>query len=220
MKQIPAGRLEVVCGSMFSGKTEELLRRLRRAEIAGKRVLTIKNQIDDRSGKATITTHNGRERAAHPLENKPEHLWSILDLAKNADVIGFDEIHFFDREVILIIRELIESGKRVILAGLDLDFRGEAFSVVAHLLALADDIIKLKAICVACGENAHYTQRIVNNAPASYYDPIILVGAAESYKAHCRRCFVILDRPTTTRPQSAPFIGDLLNQSKNPQSTI
>ena len=189
------GKLEVVCGSMFSGKTEELLRRLRRSEIAKKRVLTIKNHIDTRSGTTIITSHNGNNREAHPLENSPEMVNLITRMAESADVIGIDEIQFFSLEIIPVIKSLVSQGKSIIVAGLDLDFRGEPFPIVAHLLALADDVAKLTAICMTCGETAHYTQRIINGAPASYYDPVILVGAAEFYEARCRYCFVLKDNP-------------------------
>lgn len=189
------GRLEVVCGSMFSGKTEELLRRLRRAELAKKRVLTIKNHIDTRSGTTIITSHNGNYREAHPLENSPQMVDLITKMAENADVIGLDEIQFFSPEIIPSLRSLVAHGKRIIVAGLDLDFKGEPFSIVASLLALADDILKLSAICMKCGDTAHFTQRIINGEPASYYDPIILVGASEFYEARCRSCFMLADNP-------------------------
>lgn len=180
---------------MFSGKTEELLRRLRRAEIAKRRVLTIKNHIDTRTATTIITSHNGTHREAHTLENSPEIVKMITKMAETADVIGIDEIQFFSAEIIPAIRSLVGQGKKVMVAGLDLDFRGEPFSIVANLLALADDILKLSAICMSCGETAHFTQRIINGSPASYYDPIILVGAAEFYEARCRSCFILKDNP-------------------------
>ncbi|MBM3894134.1 thymidine kinase [Candidatus Dependentiae bacterium] len=189
------GRLEVICGSMFSGKTEELLRRLRRAEIAKKRVLTIKNHIDTRSGTTIITSHNGNLREAHPLENSPAMVNLITRMAEDADVIGIDEIQFFSTEILHALRSLVHQGKRIVVAGLDLDFRGEPFPTVASLLALADEVYKLNAICISCGENAHFSQRLINGAPASFYDPIILVGASEFYEARCRSCFVLKDNP-------------------------
>ncbi len=189
------GRLEVVCGSMFSGKTEELFRRLRRAELARKRVLTIKNQIDTRSGTTIVTSHNGNYREAVPLENSPQMIELITRMAEDADVIGIDEIQFFSPDIIPSLRTLVAHNKRIIVAGLDLDFRGEPFPIVANLLALADDVLKLAAICMNCGETAHYTQRIINGQPASYYDPVILVGASEFYEARCRACFTLVDNP-------------------------
>jgi thymidine kinase len=191
-----AGRLEVICGSMFSGKTEELLRRLKRAEFAQKKIVTFKNQIDTRSSITTITTHCGKSRNAHPINNDPTHIWDILEQTEdNADVIAFDEIQFFSPEIIHVIEHLVHEGKRVIATGLDLDFRGESFDVVSKLLTLADDVTKLKAICVECGDDAHYSQRVIDGKPANYNDPIILVGAEEAYQARCRKCFTIPGRP-------------------------
>lgn len=191
------GRLEVVCGSMFSGKTEELMRRLIRAEFARQHVLTIKHKIDNRRSKTCITSHNGRERLAFTIDNTQESLNKILELAnKNIDVVGIDEIFFFPLEMVGIICKLIEKGKRVIVAGLDLDFRGEPFKITSLLLSIADEVTKLKAICVKCGKDAHFTQRIVNGSPAKYTDPIIVVGAEECYQARCRDCHEI-DKKTS-----------------------
>ena len=195
------GKLEVICGSMFCGKTEELLRRLRRAEIAKKRVLTIKNHIDTRSGTTIITSHNGNIREAHPLENSPEMVELITRMAQDADVIGIDEIQFLSDEITHSLLSLVQQGKRIIVAGLDLDFKGEPFQTMATLLALADDVCKLAAICISCGETAHFSQRLINGAPASFYDPIILVGAAEFYEARCRNCFVMKDHPHKMAPK-------------------
>jgi thymidine kinase len=189
------GRLEVICGSMFSGKTEELMRRLRRAEYAKQNVLTIKHQIDDRSKHSCILSHDGRERVAFVLDERSNNLEKILELAnQNVSVVGFDEIQFFPPNIVEIILQLIEKGKRVITAGLDLDFKGEPFGIMPLLLAIADEVVKLKAICVVCGKDAHNSQRIINGQPAKYDDPIIFIGASESYEARCRDCFSI-DKP-------------------------
>ena len=189
---VKKGYLEIICGSMFSGKTEELMRRLNRAEYAKQNVLTIKHKIDTRKGKTCITSHDGKKRLAFIIDNNLENLDKILELAnKNISVIGIDEIHFFPKTIIPIICQLIENGKRVIIAGLELDFRGEPFEITASLLSLADEVTKLKAICVVCGNDAHFTQRIINGKPAKYDDPIILVGAEECYQARCRNCFQI-----------------------------
>jgi len=197
---VKKGKLEVICGSMFSGKTEELMRRLRRAEYAKQNVITIKHKIDDRRGHAYIVSHDGRERFAFSVENSSVSIEKILELAnKNIDVVGVDEIQFFPVEIIPIICTLVENGKRVIVAGLDLDFRGEPFGVIPTILAIADSILKLKAICVRCGKDAHYSQRIVNGKPADYDDPIILIGAREYYEARCRDCFMINKRPQYTQ---------------------
>jgi thymidine kinase len=188
------GRLEVVAGSMFSGKTEELMRRLKRAEYAKQRVLTIKHHIDKRYSQVPtcIVSHEGRERFAFVIADGASGFEKILELSRSdVDVIGLDEVQFFSTPIISVIEQLVESGKRVIAAGLDLDFRGEPFSVMPTLLALADEVTKLKAICVICGSDAHHTQRIINGLPAKYDDPLILVGAAECYEARCRNCFVM-----------------------------
>ena len=209
-KKVSKGRLEIICGSMFSGKTEELMRRLKRAEIAKQNVLTIKHQIDTRRSISCISSHDGRERAAFSVGDKTVLVDKILELAnKNIDVVGIDELHFFPDEIVEIALQLVENGKRVIVAGLELDFRGEPFLFVAKLLAFADDVTKLKAICTQCCKDAHYNQRIINGKPAKYDDPIILVGAEECYEARCRDCFVI-EKPVkkvvpaqkTTMPQS------------------
>ncbi len=186
------GRLEIICGSMFSGKTEELMRRLNRAEYAKQNVLTIKHKIDQRKSQTCITSHNGRERLAFTIDNTFESLNKILELAnKNISVVGIDELHFFPIELVTIICKLIEKGKRVIISGLDLDFRGEPFKITSLLLSIADEVTKLKAICTTCGQDAYLTQRIINGNPAKYTDPIILVGAEECYQARCRNCHKI-----------------------------
>ena len=197
------GRLEVICGSMFSGKTEELMRRLRRAEYAKQRVLTIKHHIDLRYNKAPtcIVSHEGKERFAFIINDTTAGGEKILELASNnTDVVGIDEIHFFGNHMIHVIEKLVDQGKRVIVAGLDLDFRGEPFGILPHLLAIADEVTKLKAICVCCGDEAHHTQRLVNGQPAAYDDPIVLVGASELYEARCRQCFRIR-KPSTENTQ-------------------
>jgi thymidine kinase len=200
------GRLEVICGSMFSGKTEELMRRLRRAEYAKQRVLTIKHHIDKRYNKAPtcIVSHEGKERFAFIINDTTSGVEKILELANNGiDVIGIDEIHFFGPHMVYVIEALVAQGKRIVLAGLDLDFRGEPFGIMPHLMAIADDVLKLKAICVCCGDDAHHTQRLVNGQPASYNDPIVLVGASDLYEARCRICFKI-KRPDTAESVLTP----------------
>jgi thymidine kinase len=201
------GRLEVICGSMFSGKTEELMRRLKRSEYAKSRVLAIKHHIDQRKNYScvgSIMSHDGRERVAFPIEGTDTGIEKILELAaKDVHVIGIDEIQFFPRKIIEIIFALVNEGKRVIAAGLDLDFRGEPFAIVPELLCLADQVTKLKAICELCGQDAHHSQRLINGIPARYHDPIILVGAQECYQARCRNCFII-ERPGPSLP-SAPL---------------
>lgn len=182
------GSLEVVCGSMFSGKSEELIRRLRRSEIAKLNVTAFKHSLDNQRVTEYVMSHDGSKIKAYAINN-PE---SILDLVSNdTDVIGIDEVQFFSQEIIDIIFKFINSGKRVIVAGLDLDFRGLPFGCMPGLLAFADKVTKLKAVCVECGKDAQHTQRIVNDKPARFDDPLILVGAQECYQARCRNCFVM-----------------------------
>lgn len=177
---------------MFSGKTEELVRRLRRSEFANKNVLTIKHKIDTRKSHSCIVSHNGVEREAFPISSCEEGIESLKKVVnQNFDVIGIDEIQFFPRDIIEIIEELVANGKRVIVAGLDLDFRAEPFGIVPELMALADDVLKLHAICLVCGDEANFTQRLINGQPAKYEDQQILVGADECYEARCRSCFKI-----------------------------
>ncbi|HZW61312.1 MAG TPA: thymidine kinase [Candidatus Babeliales bacterium] len=185
------GSLEVVCGPMFSGKSEELIRRLRRAKIARQKVVIFKNGLDDRHINAYeyVVSHDGNKIEAHPVHDVTDV--KLIARHLQADVIGIDEVQFFPKEIIRVICDLIELNKRVIVAGLDLDFRGVPFGPMPILLAIADKITKLQAICSLCGIDAHFTQRLVNNEPAKYDDPIILVGAQESYQARCRECFSI-----------------------------
>jgi len=187
------GCLEVVCGSMFSGKTEELMRRLRRAEYAKKKVLTIKHKIDNRKSYACIVSHNGESREAFPITSCEEGMEALLKIADSTvDVIGIDEIQFFPEDAFHILQTFINQGKRVIVAGLDMDFRGEPFGIVPRLMAIADSVTKLHAICVVCGNEANHTQRLVENGrPASYDENTILVGGEECYEARCRACYRI-----------------------------
>lgn len=195
MKKEPIGKLEVICGSMFSGKSEELMFRLRRAEYAKKKVLTIKHEIDNRKSYSCIVSHDGCKREAYPLGNCEDSIQTILDLSNDMDVVGIDEIQFFPSISVDIIRELVANKKRVIVAGLDLDFRGEPFGIVPHLMALADEVSKLRAICMVCGDEANFSQRLINGQPAKYDDPTILVGGEECYEPRCRRCFCMERAP-------------------------
>jgi thymidine kinase len=191
-KQSP-GMLEVVCGSMFSGKTEELMYRLRRAEYAKKNVITIKHKIDNRKSYSCIVSHDGGQREAYPISSCEEGLRALTALVsdRTVDVIGIDEIQFFPIETVPIIQRLVDEGVRVIVAGLDLDFRGEPFGIVPRLMALADDVKKLRAVCMSCGEEANFTQRLINGTPAGYHDERILVGGQECYEPRCRMCYAI-----------------------------
>lgn len=186
------GSLEIVCGSMFSGKSEELIRRIRRAQFAQHKILVFKHSLDTRSTIEYVVSHNGAKLKAIAADNASLIGTLVTD---DVDVIGIDEIQFFNDEIINIVCNLVEQGKRVIAAGLDLDFRGVPFGCMPTLMAIADSVTKLKAICMLCGKDAQYSQRLVNNAPAGYDDPIILVGAQESYQARCRDCHSIDKSP-------------------------
>lgn len=182
MKHFEA-RIEVVCGSMFSGKTEELIRRVRRAIIARQPVQVFKPQLDDRYGITSVASHTGQKVEAVPVS----HSSYMLDLVQDdTTVIAIDEIQFFDTGIVEVVQQLANSGIRVICAGLDMDFRGEPFGCMPQLLAIAEEVQKLSAICTVCGNAATRTQRLVNGQPAYYDDPIIMVGAQESYEARCR----------------------------------
>jgi thymidine kinase len=180
---------------MFSGKTEELMRRLRRAEYARQNVLTIKHAIDNRRSYTAIVSHDGVEREAHPISGCEDGLMALMTLGQeDFDVVGIDEIQFFPDQVVGVIAHLIQQGKRVVVSGLDLDFRLEPFGVVPRLMAMADEVVKLRAICMVCGDEANFTQRLINGQPARYEDPVILVGAEECYEARCRGCYK-MNRP-------------------------
>ena len=182
------GGLEVICGSMFSGKSEELIRRLRRAQYAKLNIVVFKHQLDQRTTIEHVASHNGTTISCVPVENVALFL-SHVD--EKTHVVGIDEIQFFSMEVVNIICTLIEAGKRVIVAGLDLDFKRRPFGPMPVLLSIADHVTKLKAICVDCGNDALFTQRLVNGLPAHFHDSLILVGAQEQYQARCRDCHSI-----------------------------
>ncbi len=178
------GRIEVICGSMFCGKTEELIRRARRAVIAKQQVQVFKPNIDNRYSIEHVTSHNGQNIEAVPLQRSHEILNELLP---STTVIAIDEVQFFDPEIVDVVNLLAEKGIRVIVAGLDTDFRAEPFGCMPQLMSIAEEVTKLHAICVICGEEACRTQRLVNGKPARYDDPIILVGASEAYEARCRK---------------------------------
>lgn len=178
------GSVEVICGSMFCGKTEELIRRLRRARIARQQVQVFKPVIDNRYDHAKVTSHSGLDVDAHPVESSKE----ILDLLDpGTTVVGIDEVQFFDPGIVEVVSALAEQKIRVIITGLDMDFRGEPFGKMPELMARAERVDKLQAICMVCGEPASRTQRLVNGKPACYDDPVVVVGAKEMYEARCRK---------------------------------
>ena len=177
------GSIEIICGSMFSGKTEEMIRRLRRAVIAKQKVQVFKPVIDDRYNVDKVTSHAGIDFEALPINHSSE-----IHNALNSDttVVAIDEAQFFDDGIVGVIDEMANNGLRVVVTGLDMDFRGEPFGCIPVLLSKADKVDKLQAICMVCGEPAGRTQRLVDGKPARYDDPIVIVGAAEMYEARCR----------------------------------
>jgi thymidine kinase len=184
-----SGHLEVICGSMFCGKTEELIRRIRRATIAKQPTQVFKHRLDDRyDGVTKVSSHTGQQLEAQHISHSSELLPLILP---QTTVVAIDEVQFFDEGIIDVIQTLAERDIRVIAAGLDLDFRGEPFGTLPQLLSMAEEVTKLRAICVVCGEPASRTQRLVNGQPAHYDDPVIMVGAEESYEARCRKHHIV-----------------------------
>jgi thymidine kinase len=192
--QMKGRQLEVITGCMFSGKTEELIRRLERVRIARGEILLFKPTIDDRYSTTSVMTHYGREFAAHLLAPGDETMDALVrivgrDAIETATVVAFDEGNFFSERLPGLCEELVERGKRVIVAGLDLTFAGEPFGPMPLLLALADRVDKLEAVCVKCGRPATRSQRLANGHPASASGPVIQVGGLGSYEARCRDCY-------------------------------
>lgn len=188
-------QLEIITGCMFSGKTEELIRRLERVRIAGRKILLFKPTIDVRYGTTAVVTHYGREFAAHQLppgEETLERLVAIVgkDALAQASVIAFDEGNFFSGRLTDLCQELVGMGKRVIVAGLDLTFAEEPFGPMGPLMSLADRVDKLQAVCVKCGGVATRSQRLIDGHPAPSDGPVIQVGGIGSYEARCRNCYV------------------------------
>jgi thymidine kinase len=191
------GWVEVISGVMFSGKSEELLRRVRRALIARRRVQVFKSHLDDRyHGVYHISSHDGSELEAHPVHASVQ----IAELVRpDTDVVAIDEAQFLDDGVRDVVNALADRGVRVIVAGTDMDFRGEPFGPMPALLAIAEQIDKLHAICVVCGDLATRNQRLIDGRPAPAEGPTIQVGGSESYEARCRRCHQV---PSRTRAQT------------------
>lgn len=186
------GWVEVICGSMFSGKSEELIRRIRRASYANMSIRVFKPVIDNRYDEDSVVSHNGTKITARPIK-AAEDIFDFVD--EETDVVGIDEVQFFDEVITDVVDELAAKGKLVIAAGLDTDFRGEPFGPMPELMARADHVTKLNAICPICGSPATRTQRLIDGKPASYDDPVILVGAAESYEPRCRHHHEVPDKP-------------------------
>lgn len=179
------GWIEVICGSMFSGKSEELIRRVKRANIARQNVQVFKPRIDNRYHQTAVVSHSGDQTDAVAVSSAAE-IEGLIE--GTTDVIAIDEVQFFDQEIVALCQRFADDGLRVIVAGLDQDFRGEPFGPTPQLLAIAEYVTKLQAICSVCGSPANRNQRLINNRPAGYDDPVILVGASESYEARCRHC--------------------------------
>lgn len=190
--QYREGWIEVICGCMFAGKTEELIRRINVLSYARKNILVFKPKIDNRYSTTEIASHAGSKVPCIVISEAKE----ILDHVNyDTDVVAIDEVQFFDEDVVDICEYLADSGLRVMVAGLDKDFRGEPFGVLPDLLTRAEFVTKLTAVCAKCGAPATRTQRIINGKPASFNDPIVLVGAKEAYEPRCRHCHEIVEKP-------------------------
>jgi thymidine kinase len=187
-----SGWIEVICGSMFSGKSEELIRRVRRARYGKLTVYVFKPAIDNRYSEEAVVSHSGISVTAIPVERSVD----ILDKTPSrVDVVAIDEVQFFDEDIVAVMQQLADQGIRVLAAGLDQDFRGEPFGPLPQLLTVAETVTKLQAICLTCGSPASRTQRLINGKPAAYSDPTIKVGAEETYEARCRYCHEVPGKP-------------------------
>ena len=181
---IQKGWIEVICGSMFSGKTEELIRRLRRAEFAHQKVEIFKPCIDTRYSEEDVVSHNATTIRSTPVDS-PQN---ILLMTSDVDVIGIDEAQFFDSSIVDVCRQLADNGMRVIVAGLDMDYLGRPFGPMPQLMAMAEYVDKVHAICVRCGNLAHHSHRLTKN------DKLVMLGETDTYEPICRHCFAELRR--------------------------
>lgn len=192
------GWIEVIAGVMFSGKSEELIRRVRRSIIARKNVQVFKSHVDSRyQGIYAISSHDGRTVEAVPVDSSIQIMQNV---SERADVVAIDEAQFLDFGVVEVSTVLAARGVRVILAGTDTDFRGEPFGAMPQLMAVADLVDKLHAICVVCGGPASRNQRLIGGKPAAYDSPTIMIGGSESYEARCRHCHMVPLRDTDQVP--------------------
>jgi len=208
MNYYAGGWIEVICGSMFSGKTEELIRRVVRAQIAKQKVQVFKPALDNRYQADKVSSHNGNRYTAHVIESPLDILQRIED---HTNIVAIDEVQFFDETMVDLCETLANQGRRVIVAGLDMDFRGEPFGPMPLLLARAEKVDKFQAICMVCGGLASRTQRLINGRPAHYHDPIIMVGADEVYEARCRQHHSVpglLHEPMANNKQPS-FLGNI-----------
>ena len=192
-QQYKEGWLEVISGCMFAGKTEELIRRIKVLEYAKKKIAVFKPKIDNRYSEDSVVSHAGSSVKSFNIKNARE-IFDYID--DSYDVIAIDEVQFFDEEIVEICDHFADQGKRVMVAGLDMDFRGEPFSVMPQLFTHAEFVTKLTAVCMKCGAPATRSQRLIDGHPARYDDPIIQVGACEQYEARCRHCHEVPGKRT------------------------
>jgi len=178
-KSVKSGWIEIVCGSMFSGKTEELIRRLKRAKIAKQKVEIFKPAVDTRYDEENVVSHDSNSVSSTPVQNASQ----ILFYAEDFEVVGIDEAQFFGNELVNVCNELAANGKRVIVAGLDMDYLGKPFGPIPHLMATAEYVTKVHAICMRCGSLANHSHRMVKN------DNLVLLGETDAYEPLCRSCF-------------------------------
>ena len=183
------GWIECICGSMFSGKSEELLRRIKRGVIAKQKILLFKPSIDNRYEENMVSTHNGNSYESVNID-KAEQIYDYI-IDKKYDIIGIDEVQFFDEKIVEVINKLADDGIRVIVAGLDMDFKAAPFHPMPEIMAVSEMVTKLHAVCNKCGKEASRSQRLIDGEPARYDDPIVVIGASESYEARCRHCHEI-----------------------------
>ena len=190
--QYQEGYIEVITGCMFAGKTEELIRRINVLRFANKNILVFKPKIDNRYSNEAVVSHAGSSVKSVDIE----HAIDIISYVEaDTDVVAIDEVQFFDEEIVRVCEYLALKGLRVMVAGLDMDFRGEPFGVIPTLMTTAEFVTKLTAVCTTCGAPATRTQRLVDGKPASYHDPIVMIGASEAYEARCRHDHEVIDKP-------------------------
>lgn len=190
--QYQEGYIEVITGCMFAGKTEELIRRINVLKFAHKNIIVFKPAVDNRYSDSKVVSHAGTSVQSVVIDKATDILKYVTN---ETDVVAIDEVQFFDEEIVKVCDHLALKGKRVMVAGLDMDFRGEPFGVIPKLMTTAEFVTKLTAVCTECGAPATRTQRLVNGKPASYNDPVVMIGASESYEARCRHDHIVLDKP-------------------------
>lgn len=187
-QELQKGWVEVITGPMFAGKSEELIRRMTTLSFANKKIVAFKPVIDDRFDRSKIATHAGNRYEAHAIKDI-EEVWNFID--DRTEVVGIDEAQFFSSEIVPIVEKLADQGKRVIVAGLDMDFLGRPFGPMGSLLCMAEFVTKLEAACTVCGCGATRSQRLINGRPAGKNEPTVLVGAEENYEARCRKHHIV-----------------------------